>query len=213
VVNPCAAGIDVGSKTHYLALGQRPEDVYCFGVTTTEHQRAIDLLHQHHITTIAMESTGAYWQPLFNALQQAGFEVLLVNGTQTNFEDKQAATQWVEQQKELFLQSQASEVVMNIETLPPRKQKQSAKIKRLAYLEANFERLDYQHYQSIGCGIIGSGAIESAHRTVVQKRMKLSGQRWSRRGAKNMLNLRVVYMNKQWTKVIDLAKTPLQNSA
>ncbi|MEO8764779.1 MAG: hypothetical protein ABI416_10850 [Ginsengibacter sp.] len=37
------------------------------------------------------------------------------------------------------------------------------------------------------CGIIGSGAIESAHRTVIQKRMKLSGQRWSKCGAQNIL--------------------------
>jgi hypothetical protein len=129
------------------------------------------------------------------------------------FEDKGVATQWVETQKELFLQGQAGEVVMNIEMLPPYKQKQSTKAKLLAYLEANFERMDYKHYQSIGCGIIGSGAIESAHRTVVQKRMKLSGQRWSKKGATNMLNLRVVYMNNQWAKVIDLAKSPLQNSA
>jgi hypothetical protein len=129
------------------------------------------------------------------------------------FEDKGAATQWVETQKALFLQSQPAEVVMNIEMLPPRPQKQSAKAKLLTYLEANFERMDYKHYQSIGCGIIGSGAIESAHRTVVQKRMKLSGQRWSKKGAKNMLNLRVVYMNNQWAKVIDLVKSPLQNSA
>ena len=34
----------------------------------------------------------------------------------------------------------------------------------------------------------GSGAIESAHRTIVQKRMKQSGQRWSNKGAQNMLN-------------------------
>lgn len=129
------------------------------------------------------------------------------------FPDKQTATQWAEAQRELFLQSQAAEVVINLEVLPASGQQQRAKAKLLAYLDANFERMDYQHYQTIGCGIIGSGAIESAHRTVVQKRMKLSGQRWSQQGAKNMLNLRVVYMNNQWDKVIQLAKTPLQNSA
>lgn len=129
------------------------------------------------------------------------------------FPDKQAATQWAEAQKELFLQSQAAEVVINIEVLPARGQKQSLRANLLVYLEANFERLDYRRYRTIGCGIIGSGAIESAHRTVVQKRMKLSGQRWSKKGAKNMLNLRVVYMNNQWQKVIQLAKTPLADSA
>lgn len=66
--------------------------------------------------------------------------------------------------------------------------------------------MDYKRYQQIGCGIIGSGAIESAHRTVVQKRMKQSGQRWSMKGAQNMLNLRVVKKNLQWSKIINLAK-------
>jgi hypothetical protein len=129
------------------------------------------------------------------------------------FEDKGAAGQWAEAQKALFLQSKAEEVVMNIEALPSFKQKQSLRAKLLAYLEANFDRMDYKHYQTIGCGIIGSGAIESAHRTVVQKRMKLSGQRWSKKGATNMLHLRVVYMNNQWDKVIHLAKNDFQNSA
>jgi len=68
--------------------------------------------------------------------------------------------------------------------------------------------------KNIGCGIIGSGAIESAHRTVIQRRMKLSGQRWGIKGAKNMLRLRVIAMNKQWAKVIDFLKThPLSQCA
>ncbi len=54
-----------------------------FGVYTKDHQELILHLQKHGITTIAMESTGSYWQTLFNALQQAGFEVLLVAGSQT----------------------------------------------------------------------------------------------------------------------------------
>lgn len=54
-----------------------------FGVYTKDHQQLIDHLRLHGITTIAMESTGSYWQTLFNALQQAGFEVMLVSGSQT----------------------------------------------------------------------------------------------------------------------------------
>lgn len=83
VIHPQAGGIDVGSRSHYLAVGQNPEDVYQVDVTTTGHLEAISILRQHCITTVAMESTGTYWQPLFNALQEAGFEVLLVNGRQT----------------------------------------------------------------------------------------------------------------------------------
>lgn len=60
---------------------------------------------------------------------------------------------------------------------------------------SNAYRMDYSYYNQIGAGIIGSGAIESAHKTVVQKRMKQSGQRCTFEGAQNMLNLRVIKMN------------------
>ena len=122
------------------------------------------------------------------------------------FADASEGKQWVEQQKELLLESHAEQVIDNVNGLAAPKRKQPVKAKLLAYLEANRSRMDYKHYQSIGCGIIGSGAIESAHRTVVQKRMKLSGQRWSKKGAQHMLNLRVIYMNHQWDKVIQLAE-------
>jgi hypothetical protein len=128
------------------------------------------------------------------------------------FPDKAAGKQWVEQQKERLLASKAPEVITNIEALPAAKRKQKAKAGLLTYLSANLDRMDYKHYRSIGCGIIGSGAIESAHRTVVQKRMKLSGQRWSKKGAGHLLNLRVIYMNQQWDKVIQLAKTNFANT-
>ncbi len=74
------------------------------------------------------------------------------------------------------------------------------------YYTSNAYRMDYKAYRNIGAGLIGSGAIESAHRTVVQKRMKQSGQRWSNKGAQNMLNLRVLTMNQQWNKVVQLIK-------
>jgi len=55
---------------------------------------------------------------------------------------------------------------------------------------------------------VGSEAIEPAHRTVIQVRMKLSGQRWSKREAQNMLNLRVAAMNHRWDKVIQMVGSP-----
>lgn len=51
--------------------------------------------------------------------------------------------------------------------------------------------------------IIGSGAIESAHRNVVQQRMKLSGQRWSLNGAQYIVNLRAFKKSNQWSEVVD----------
>lgn len=83
IINHAAAGIDVGSKSHMVAVGQDPAtDVREYGVYTCNHAELILWLKERKVKTIAMESTGSYWQTLFKALQCAGFEVILVNGKQ-----------------------------------------------------------------------------------------------------------------------------------
>jgi transposase len=82
IVNVHAAGIDVGSRSHFVAVGQGQQDVREFGVYTQDHEELVEWFSRQKITTVAMESTGSYWQTLFSALQRAGFEVLLVNGRQ-----------------------------------------------------------------------------------------------------------------------------------
>lgn len=91
------------------------------------------------------------------------------------FTDKAAEQQWTKQQRELLLASKVAEVIANISQLTNEKNKEAAKL--IAYYQSNLQRMDYKKYQQMGCGLIGSGAIESAHRTVIQKRMKQSGQR------------------------------------
>lgn len=83
VIHPHAAGIDVGSRFHLLAVDQQRENVRKFGIYTSDHSEMIQWLKSKSITTVAMESTGSYWQTLFDTLQCAGFEVILVNGNQT----------------------------------------------------------------------------------------------------------------------------------
>ena len=73
----------IGSREHWVAVDQNKENVRSFGVYIQDHQYLIDHLRKHGITSVAMESTGSYWQTLFNALQKAGFFVLLVGGSQT----------------------------------------------------------------------------------------------------------------------------------
>ncbi len=119
------------------------------------------------------------------------------------FKDKALEQKWTNQQKELLLKSEVAEVLKNIKAIAP-KNKEADEL--IAYYEGNKNRMDYQKYKRLGCGIIGSGAIESAHRTVIQKRMKLSGQRWSKQGAQNMLNLRVTNKNRQWGKIVEISK-------
>jgi len=80
IVNPHAAGIDVGSRSHYVAIGQSAEDVKEFGVYAEDLKELADWLLENNIETVAMESTGTYWQNLFATLQQAGLKVILVNG-------------------------------------------------------------------------------------------------------------------------------------
>ncbi len=80
VVNRHAAGIDVGSRFHFVAVGQRKEEVKEFGVYNEDLQELVKWLKEHEITTVAMESTGTYWQSLFSALQESGLEVFLCNG-------------------------------------------------------------------------------------------------------------------------------------
>jgi hypothetical protein len=119
------------------------------------------------------------------------------------FSEAKQLKKWTDKQKELLLESKVTKVIANIKKLDSESKEALLLIN---YYTNNIERMDYKTYKNIGVGLIGSGAIESAHRTVVQKRMKQSGQRWSNKGAQNMLNLRVLSMNGQWGKVVQLIK-------
>lgn len=85
VVHRDAAGIDVGSRQHYVAVepGRDAQPVQRFGCFTTELERMAKFLQQCGIRTIVMQSTGVYWIPLYDVLEQAGFEVWLVNARDT----------------------------------------------------------------------------------------------------------------------------------
>lgn len=109
VVNAHAAGIDIGSRFHMVAVNQNPADVKEFGVYTADYEAMVLWLKQQGVTTIAMESTGSYWQTLFSALQVAGFEVLLVSGQHTrNIKGKKTDVQdcvWIQRLHSLGLLS------------------------------------------------------------------------------------------------------------
>ena len=80
VIHPHAAGIDVGSRSHFVAIGQSKDDVKEYGVYTEDlHCLCKDLVKAGKTTT-ALESTGNYWQPLFVLLQQYNLNPILVNG-------------------------------------------------------------------------------------------------------------------------------------
>jgi len=85
VIHPDAAGIDIGNESHYAAVPQKRDSqpVRRFGCTTAELRAMADWLKQCEIRTVAMQSTGVYWIAVFDILEEAGFEVYLVNARET----------------------------------------------------------------------------------------------------------------------------------
>ena len=85
-VNLNAAGIDIGAEHHYVAVpeGRDPDGraVRMFGAFTLDLVALADWLTRCGIETVAMESTGVYWIPLFELLMERGFEVKLVDPRQ-----------------------------------------------------------------------------------------------------------------------------------
>src|SRR4051794_37262704 len=80
-VHPHAAAVDIGATLHVAAVrpGCDPEPVRSFGTFTTDLHRLADWFEQCGVETVAMESTGVYWIPLYEILDQRGFEVVVVN--------------------------------------------------------------------------------------------------------------------------------------
>lgn len=77
VVNPNAAGIDAGSRSHFVCVAQ--DNVKEFPSHTAGLHEICEHFKTHAIKTVAIESTGFYWQQLFAMLQSYGFEVIVVN--------------------------------------------------------------------------------------------------------------------------------------
>ena len=81
LTHPNAAGIDIGSAAHFVAVPPDRDDqpVREFASFTADLHRLADWLDACGVDTVAMESTGVYWIPLYGLLESRGFTVLLVN--------------------------------------------------------------------------------------------------------------------------------------
>ena len=86
-INPHAAGIDVGSRSHFVAVpeGSCEQSVREFTSFTDDLHRMADWLLACGVTTVVMESTGIYWIPVFEVLQQRGLKVFLVDARQMKY--------------------------------------------------------------------------------------------------------------------------------
>lgn len=81
ITHPNAAGIDIGSASHFVAVppDREEQSVREFASFTVDLHALADWLDACAVDTVAMESTGVYWIPLFELLESRGFTVLLVN--------------------------------------------------------------------------------------------------------------------------------------
>lgn len=107
IINPKAAGIDVGSREHFVGIGQGKDHVRKFGVYTEDLKALSKFLLDNDITTVAMESTGDYWQNLYTELIKNDIEVYLVNGKFTKTMNKKKTDvidcQWIQKLHSLGL--------------------------------------------------------------------------------------------------------------
>jgi transposase len=118
-LHPHAAGIDIGATELWVCVppgavvfqspsALLPAHVRRFGVFTVDLHAIASWLHQCGVTTVAMESTGVYWIPLYDLLERAGFQVLLVDPRQVQRAPNRPKTdvhdcQWIQRLHSLGL--------------------------------------------------------------------------------------------------------------
>ena len=103
VLNPNAAGIDIGGSLHAVAVpsDRDEEPIRTFGAMTSDLRDIVAWLKLCNVDTVAMESTGVYWKPLYAMLVHNGIEVYLVNAQHvrnvTGRKTDQSDAQWLQQ--------------------------------------------------------------------------------------------------------------------
>lgn len=125
----------------------------------------------------------------------------LVTFARHQFKEEQVRLQWVKQQTDKLLDNGLEQVLANLRSCRAKNHEAKlAKQKAIDYYIEHDDRMQYKTYREQGL-MIGSGPIEAAHRSVIQQRMKLSGQKWSIEGAQAMTNLRCYKHSGAWKKI------------
>ena len=118
------------------------------------------------------------------------------------FKDKNQREKWADKQSQVMLSEGISPVISLLKKLPNK----TEKLRQLIGYYSNHEkRMQYHLFKDKGL-LIGSGAIESAHKDVLQKRLKLSGQRWTKKGLQQVAQLRVAYKSGKWNQIKKLCQ-------
>lgn len=136
----------------------------------------------------------------FHALEKLG------DFASKQFVEEQVRHEWMSGQKDRLLDNGVGKVIEILGQLKGRnKEAEKLRTEVARYYQNNQIRMQYKTYQDAGY-LIGSGPIESAHRNVVQQRLKLSGQRWSEKGAQQIVNLRAYQKSDRWPELVNLIK-------
>ena len=114
-----------------------------------------------------------------------------------HFKDQRQREIWIDQQSKVMLKKGITPVIKTLERFPI---KTNRLRKLIDYYQNHEKRMQYHTFRNRGL-LIGSGAIESAHKDVLQRRLKLSGQRWTKSGLNQMAQLRVAYKSGKWDRI------------
>jgi hypothetical protein len=123
------------------------------------------------------------------------------------FKDKAECEAWIDKQEKSLREDGVNLLIKELEDLiltTKMTKTQKGELKKIKkYFKKHQQRMLYKTFADRGL-LIGSGPIESAHRVILQKRLKQSGQRWSKKGAQNVINLRIQHKNGLWNNVVKL---------
>ena len=154
----------------------------------------------HQATTCAFVGDGSHWlwrmcdRHFDNAIRILDFYHLAQHVHQcagVHFgEESEQAKQWALATLGTLRAGQVEAALQQVEALSARgKLKRKAKHELVTYLTNNRDRMDYPRYEKLGLPI-GSGEVESACKTLVQKRAKQAGMRWTKDGLESLLRVR-----------------------
>lgn len=123
-------------------------------------------------------------------------------------EGSSRATEFAHRIAEDLRAGRVEDVIARLSKLRAPAEHQQRLTSLIKYYTDHRSRMRYDEYLRLGYGI-GSGAVESSHKQVVQARMRQAGMRWSESGARHLLALRVLLLNGQWSHLDRLAMKPL----
>lgn len=121
---------------------------------------------------------------------------------EAHFASQERRLAWLAEQEARLFDDRVGEIIEAVESYGYRSLADLRQRDALVgYFKRNRGRMLYGSYRRRGL-MIGSGPVESAHRNVIQQRLKLAGQRWSWRGAQAVANLRVLHKSGHWSALI-----------